>query len=63
MEDELVSPGYNPVAALMEKPRRTAQEARWLEVPDAALLLAAAAKLQVVRRPRGYRSGPSSPTR
>jgi integrase len=37
-----VPPGYNPVAALMDKPARTRQEARWLEIHDAALLLEAA---------------------
>ena len=37
-----VPPGYNPVAAMMEKPAGKAHEARWLEVPDAALLLEAA---------------------
>jgi integrase len=37
-----VPPGFNPVAALMEKPRATLQEARWLEVHEAALLLEAA---------------------
>jgi integrase len=34
--------GYNPAAALMDKPRATRVEARWLEVPDAALLLESA---------------------
>jgi integrase len=37
-----VAPGFNPIGALLEKPTGTAQEARWLEVPDAALLLEAA---------------------
>jgi len=37
-----VPPGYNPVAALMEKPRAKPQEARWMEVHEAALLLEAA---------------------
>ena len=37
-----VPPGYNPVGALMEKPNARRLEARWLEVPDAALLLEAA---------------------
>lgn len=37
-----VPPGYNPVAALMEKPTARRVEARWLEVPEAALLLEAA---------------------
>jgi integrase len=36
-----VPPGYNPVAAMLEKPSGHPAEARWLEVPDAALLLEA----------------------
>lgn len=37
-----VPPGYNPVAAMMEKPSAaTPREADWLEVPDAALFLEA----------------------
>lgn len=34
-----VTPGYNPVAALLEKPSAQHHEARWLEVHEAALLL------------------------
>jgi integrase len=37
-----VPPGYNPVAALMDKPVARREEARWLEVHDAALILEAA---------------------
>lgn len=37
-----VPPGYNPAAALMEKPSSRRHEARWLEVHDAALLLESA---------------------
>jgi integrase len=55
MEDELVPPGYNPVASLMEKPGRTEQEARWLEVPT--LLLAAAANLPAVETAAGLSIG------
>lgn len=40
--DGLVTPGYNPVAALMEKPAGNPAEARWLESHDAALLLESA---------------------
>ncbi len=40
--EERVLPGYNPVRALMDKPTARVQEARWLEVPEAALLLEAA---------------------
>ena len=57
MEDELVPPGYNPVGALMEKPGRSEHEARWLEVPDAALLLAAAAGLPSVATAAGEAIG------
>jgi integrase len=38
----VVPPGYNPVAAMLEKPAGRRLEAEWLEVPDAALLLEAA---------------------
>lgn len=37
-----VPPGYNPVAAMMDKPVARRREAEWLEVHDAALLLEAA---------------------
>lgn len=37
-----VPPGYNPVAGLMEKPQAARREARWLEVPEAAVFLEAA---------------------
>jgi len=37
-----VPPGYNPIAALMDKPTAKRREARWLEVHEAALLLEAA---------------------
>ncbi len=37
-----VPPGFNPVAAMMDKPRGQPGEADWLEVHDAALLLEAA---------------------
>lgn len=40
-----VAPGHNPVAAMMEKPRAAAPEAKWLEVGDAARLLEAARTL------------------
>ena len=45
----VVTPGYNPVAALMEKPCGKPAEARWLEPHEAALLLESA---------RTYRGGP-----
>ena len=44
-----VPPGFNPVAALMEKPRAKSQEARWMEVHEAALLLEAAHKYRPTR--------------
>jgi hypothetical protein len=40
-----VPTGCNPVAALMEKPAGEPEEARWLEVPEGALLLEAARRL------------------
>lgn len=52
----LVLPGYNPVAALLEKPTARRREARWLEVHDAALLLEAARTL-----PRSTTGGSQSP--
>ena len=42
ISEALVSPGYNPVGALMEKPTAERQEAAWLEVHEAASLLEAA---------------------
>lgn len=38
-------PGFNPVAAMMEKPVGVKREAHWLEVPDAALLIESARTL------------------
>ena len=40
--EEKVAPGYNPVAAMMDKPTAKKVAAQWLEVPTAALLLEAA---------------------
>lgn len=37
--ESCVPPGFNPVSAMMDKPTGKPQEARWLEVHDAALLL------------------------
>jgi integrase len=37
-----VPPGYNPCAALIDKPAGKPEEARWLEIHDAALLLESA---------------------
>jgi integrase len=44
-----VPPGYNPVAALMEKPAAAREEARWLAVHHAALLLEAARTVALKR--------------
>jgi integrase len=44
-EEEIVLPGYNPVAALMEKPAAPRHEARWLEPHEAALVIEAARRL------------------
>lgn len=48
--DGFVPPGFNPAAALMEKPSASRQEAKWLESPDAALLLEAARTYRVKRQ-------------
>lgn len=40
--EEVVPPGFNPVASLMEKPQVERREAEWLEVDEAARFLAAA---------------------
>jgi len=39
--ERVVPSGYDPVGDLLEKPKARRMEARWLEVPDAALLLEA----------------------
>ena len=44
-----VAPGYNPVAALMDKPTASQTEARWLEVHEAALVLESARTYQAKR--------------
>ena len=41
-EEGALPPGFNPVSALREKPAGRQQEAKWLEVPDAARFLEAA---------------------
>jgi integrase len=40
--EAVVPPGYNPAAALMEKPSARTGEAKWLEVHESALLLESA---------------------
>lgn len=45
-----VPPGFNPAAAILEKPRMPRSEARWLELPDASLLLEAARTYKPKRR-------------
>jgi len=52
-----VPPGYNPVAALMEKPTPTREEARWLEVHEAALLLESARTYQPPTEPERQAHG------
>ncbi len=47
--EQAVPPGYNPVAAMLEKPSSRRAEARWLEVHEAALLLESA-RLYVAKR-------------
>ncbi len=41
----VVPPGFSPVSAMLEKPAGARKEARWLEVPEAALLLESARTL------------------
>ncbi len=48
-------PGYNPVGALLEKPNARREEARWLAVHEAALLLEAA---RTYRPQREYQALP-----
>src|SRR5947208_6382762 len=53
-EEERVEEGKNPVAAWRKKPTAKKQEARWLEISDAALLLEAARRYQP-KQPKGGR--------
>jgi len=48
-----VTPGYNPIAALLEKPSARREEARWLEVHHGALLLEAARRYRPTRADLG----------
>jgi integrase len=50
--EQVVPSGYDPVGDLPDKPTAGHVEAKWLEVPDAALLLEAA---RTYRPPRGQR--------
>lgn len=52
-ERRLVTPGHNPIALWRKKPAARRVEARWLEVPDASLLLEAAR----IYRPRREKGG------
>lgn len=52
-----VPPGFNPAAALMEKPSAARHEARWLEVADAALLLEAARLYRPARPDMAFADG------
>ena len=56
-ESELLPPGFNPVAVFRDKPAASQHEARWLEVPDAALLLESARTLPPVVTPAGEAIG------
>lgn len=44
--EAVVAPGFNPAAALMEKPTARRVEAKWLEVLEAALLLESARRFR-----------------
>lgn len=48
--EQFVPPGFNPVAALMEKPVGRPAEAAWLEIHEAALVLEAARRHRPVER-------------
>ena len=45
-----MAPGFNPCASLMDKSSRKREEAKWLEVDQAALLLESA-RTYVPKRP------------
>lgn len=49
--------GYNPVGDCYEKPERPKREAKWLEVPEASLLLEAARTYLPERSTKGGRVG------
>jgi integrase len=53
--ERLVGPGYNPVAALLEKPAGRRHEARWLEPPAVAVLLEVA---RTLTRAKAYAAVP-----
>jgi integrase len=53
-EDEVVSPGYNPVAAIAKKPKSAEEEPVWYEVDEAALILEAARGFKPVRSDLAY---------
>lgn len=55
-EEGAVAPGFNPARALMEKPQARREEARWMEVDQAALLLEAA-RLYRPKRPDAATAG------
>lgn len=48
--DGLVPSGFNPVGSLVNKPSADRREARWLEVPEAALFLEAARTFKPARK-------------
>jgi len=49
--ESVVATGYNPVAAMLEKPAGARKEARWFEPPDVALLLESARTLPTNKQP------------
>jgi integrase len=54
ISEHVVPLGYNPAAALLDKPTSDRVEAAWLEVPDAALLLEAARLAHKAGKVPGY---------
>ncbi len=56
-DEELVPPGFNPVAAFRDKPAKPQREARWLEVHEAALLLESARTMPTIATAAGESVG------
>jgi len=55
--ERYVPPGFNPVAAMLDKPVGKREEAKWLEVHDAALLLESARLYQAAAGPQKQAHG------
>src|SRR2546426_12763277 len=55
--ERVVPSGYDPVGDFDEKPSPRRAEAKWLEMPDAAVLLEAARTYRLASRKGGWRPG------